>query len=52
VNPIAIILVLFDEELIEIFFRFVSIIPENGGIAYRLLNTCTTDIDGATGQMV
>jgi hypothetical protein len=52
VNPMAIILILFDKELIEIFFRFVRIIHKDGGIAYRLLYAVASDIHSATGQMV
>jgi hypothetical protein len=52
VNPIAIILILLDIEFVEFLLRFVSIIHKDGGIAYRLLDTITADIHGATSLVI
>ena len=51
-NPIPPVFVLFDKELIKRFFRFISIIHKDRGIAYRLLDAITADIHCATSLVI
>ena len=44
--------VLFDEKLIKLLLRFVSIIQENRSVPYGLLDTIATDIHSTTCNVV
>ena len=51
-NPIVALAIALDEEFIIILLAVIGSIEQDGGIAYGLLHTRTTDIHGAARQMV
>ena len=52
VEPVDASAVALKQQLVEVFFRLVADVEQDGGIADELLLSCHTDVDRAAGQVV